>query len=257
MSQPLILTDVSDGVMVITMNRPEVLNALCRDLIYQLNQHLMEAESHPDIGAIVLAGGEKAFAAGADIREMTDLTFAQVYHNDFIFLWEYLARCRKPVIAAVSGYALGGGCELAMMCDMILASDTAQFGQPEITLGTLPGAGGTQRLVHLMGKTKAMELCLTGRLMDAYEAERCGLVTRVVPAGQLRKEALQVAKKIASFSQPVVQMVKEAVCAAENMPLEQGIRFERRLFQATFALEDRQEGMTAFLQKRKPYFKHK
>jgi enoyl-CoA hydratase len=256
MSQKLILKEQSDRVMVITMNRPEALNALCRDLISQLNQALTEAATNPDIGCIVLMGNEKAFAAGADIREMKDLSFAQIYNNDFIALWEYLTVIRKPIIAAVSGYAIGGGCELAMMCDIIMASDTAQFGQPEITLGTIPGAGGTQRLTRLIGKTKAMEMCLTGRMMGAQEAESCGFVTQVVPAAQLKVEALALAKKIASFSQPAVQMVKEAIRASENMPLDQGIRFERRLFQATFALKDRLEGMTAFIEKRKPTFKH-
>jgi len=256
MSQKLILKELSGRVMVITLNRPEALNALCRDLITQLNQALTEAEANSDIGCIILMGNDKAFAAGADIREMKDLSFAQIYNNDFIALWEYLTVIRKPIIAAVSGYAVGGGCELAMMCDIILASDTAQFGQPEITLGTIPGAGGTQRLTRLIGKTKAMEMCLTGRMMDAQEAERCGLVTRVVPLDQLKEEALIMAKKIASFSQPAVQMVKEAVRVGENMSLDQGIRFERRLFHATFALKDRQEGMNAFLEKRKAVFKH-
>jgi len=242
--------------MVITLNRPEALNALSQCLVSQLNEALSEAENNPDIGAIVLTGSNEAFAAGADIREMKDLVFSQIYNHNFIDSWEYLAQCRKPVIAAVSGYALGGGCELALMCDIILASDTAQFGQPEITLGTIPGAGGTQRLTRLIGKTKAMELCLTGRLMGAEEAERCGFVTRVVPVDQLRAEAIALAQKIASFSQPAVQMIKEAIHASENMPLDQGIRFERRLFEATFSLKDREEGMAAFLEKRKPVFKH-
>ena len=256
MTEKLIIKDISDRVMVITLNRPEALNALSRDLISHLNQALDEAEVDPEIGAIVLMGNEKAFAAGADIREMKDLLFADVYENDFVEAWERLARCRKPIIAAVSGYALGGGCELVMMCDIILADDTARFGQPEISLGTIPGGGGTQRLTQLIGKAKAMEMCLTGRLMDAVEAERCGLVTRVVPKDRLKVEAITVAKKIATFSQPIVQMVKEAIRASENMPLDQGIRFERRLFQATFSLKDRQEGMKAFLEKRKAVFKH-
>lgn len=256
MSENFILQDIQDRVVMITMNRPEAHNALCRDLMSQLKQALNQAESDANIGAIVLLGTEKAFAAGADIREMKDLSFAQIYSNDFIALWEHIAKIRKPIIAAVSGYALGGGCELAMMCDIILAAETAQFGQPEITLGTIPGAGGTQRLTRLIGKTKAMEMCLTGRLMGAEEAEKCGLVTRVVPMANLREQALILAKKIASFSQPVVQMVKEAIRASENLPLDQGIRFERRLFHSTFALNDRQEGMAAFLDKRKAIFKN-
>jgi enoyl-CoA hydratase len=257
MMKELIHKEINDRVMVITLHRPESFNALCRDLVSQLNEALREAETHPNIGAIVLTGGEKTFAVGADIREIKDLTFAEIYAHDFVTLWESVTECRKPVIAAVSGYALGGGFEVAMMCDIILASDTAQFGQPEITLGTMPGGGGTQRLARLIGKTKAMEMCLTGRMMDAHEAERCGLVTRVVPASQLKGEATALAQKIASFSQPAVQMIKEAVRASETMPLTEGIRFERRLFQATFALEDRQEGMAAFLEKRKPVFKHR
>jgi len=256
MTEKLVLKDTIGRVMVITLNRPEARNALSRALIFQLTEILGEAENNPDIGAMVLMGNERAFAAGVDIREMKDQTFPQE-GDDFIAPLEFLTQCRKPVIAAVSGYALGGGCELAMMCDIILAADTAQFGQPEITIGTIPGIGGTQRLPRLVGKTKAMELCLTGRMMDAMEAQRCGLVTRVVPAENLREEAIALAQKIASFSQPVVQMVKEAVRAADNMSLTEGIRFEKKLFQETFALEDQKEGMTAFLEKRKAVFKHK
>lgn len=256
MTEKLILKDIIDRVMVITLNRPQAVNALSQELISQLNQALRDAESNPDIGAMILMGNDKAFAAGVDIREMQDQASKQD-GGDFIAPFEFLTQCRKPIIAAVSGYALGGGCELAMMCDIILAADTAQFGQPEITIGTIPGIGGTQRLTRLIGKTKAMELCLTGRIMDAKEAERCGLVTRIVPAQQLKEEALILAQKIADFSQPVVQMVKEAIRVAENMPLTDGIRFERQLFHATFALEDRKEGMTAFLEKRKPVFKHR
>jgi enoyl-CoA hydratase len=257
MTQNLILTDILDGIMVITLNRPQMLNALCQDLIVQLNQALDKAEQDSNIGAIVLIGNEKAFAAGADVREIKDLTFEEVYNHDFVAAWERLSHCRKPVIAAVSGYALGGGCELAMMCDIILAADTAQFGQPEVTIGTMPGAGGTQRLTHLIGKAKAMELCLTGRMMTAEEAERCGLVSRVVPLERLKSEAIEIAKKIAQFSHPVTKMIKEAILAADAMPLPQGIRFERRLFQSTFSLDDHQEGMTAFLEKRKPDFNHR
>lgn len=257
MTQNLVLSEALDGVTMITLNRPEALNALCRDMIAQLNQALDQAELDPNIGAIVLMGSDKAFAAGADIREIKDLTFGEVYNHDFVAAWERLSFCRKPVIAAVSGYVLGGGCELAMMCDIILASDTAQFGQPEVTIGTMPGAGGTQRLTHLIGKAKAMELCLTGRMMTADEAERCGLVSRVVPLERLKSEALIMANKIAAFSHPVTQMIKEAILAADAMPVPQGIRFERRLFQSTFSLKDHQEGMTAFLEKRKPEFQHR
>jgi enoyl-CoA hydratase len=256
MSQRLILKDIQDRVMIITMNRPEALNALCRDLVSQLNQALSEAEGDPNIGSIVLMGNDKAFAAGADLREIKDLTVADVGEDDFVVSWEYIAKCRKPVIAAVSGYALGGGCELAMMCDIIVASNTAQFGQPEITLGTMPGSGGTQRLTRLIGKPKAMEMCLTGRLLDAWEAEEYGLVARVVPEKQLRDEALRMAKKIASFSQPVVQLIKVAINASENMSLSEGIQLERRLFHSTFDLKDRQEGLKAFLEKRKAVFTH-
>jgi enoyl-CoA hydratase len=254
MSQKFILKEVQDRVMVITLNRPEALNALNKGLVCQLNQALKEAEEDINVGAIVIMGNEKAFAAGADIREMQDPSFAQSYGQDFVAVWDNIRKIRKPIIAAVSGYALGGGCELAMMCDIILASEGAQFGQPEIALGTIPGFGGTQRLPRLIGKTKAMEMCLSGRMMGAKEAEACGLVTRVVPAAQLHQEALSLAHKIASFSMPVVKMVKEAICASQTLSLEEGLRLEQRLFQATFALKDRQEGMAAFLEKRKPDF---
>jgi enoyl-CoA hydratase len=259
MTEKLIIKDCVGRVMVITLNRPQALNALSCDLISQLNEVLRDAENNPDIGAVVLMGNEKAFAAGVDIGEMSG--HAAIHGaagiDDFIAPFEFVSQCRKPIIAAVSGYALGGGCELAMMCDIILASEIAQFGQPEITIGTIPGIGGTQRLTRLIGKTKAMELCLTGRMMDALEAERCGLVTRVVAAERLREEAIALAQKIASFSQPVVQMVKEAIRGADNMPLTDGIRFEKQLFQSTFKLEDQKEGMAAFLEKRKAVFKHK
>ena len=261
MTEKLIIKDSVGRVMVITLNRPQALNALSRALILQLNEALSGAENNPDIGAVVLMGNERAFAAGVDIGEMKDhvVTHRAVTHgmDDFIAPFEFITQCRKPIIAAVAGYALGGGCELAMMCDIILAADTAQFGQPEITIGTIPGIGGTQRLARLVGKTKAMELCLTGRMMDAREAEQCGLVARVVAAEHLREEAVALAQKIASFSQPVVQMVKEAIRVADNMPLTEGIRFERQLFQSTFDLEDQKEGMTAFLEKRKAIFRHK
>ena len=214
------------------------------------------AEADPSIRVMILTGSEKTFAAGADIREMKDLSFGDVYANDFIAPWERVASCRKPIIAAISGYALGGGCEIAMMCDMIIAADTAKFSQPEITIGTIPGAGGSQRLTRLVGRTKAMELCLTGRMIDAAEADRIGLVTRVVPAADLIKDSLALAEKIASFSAPVAQMVKEAINRTDESSLSDGIRFERRLFHSTFALDDRQEGMAAFAEKRPAKFQH-
>jgi enoyl-CoA hydratase len=242
-------------VGLVTLNRPQALNALCDALIAELGHALDELEGDAAVGAIVITGSEKAFAAGADIKEMKDRDFIDVYRSDFITRgWERVAQCRKPVIAAVAGFALGGGCELAMMCDFILAAETARFGQPEIGLGTLPGAGGTQRLARAVGKAKAMELCLTGRMMDAAEAERAGLVARIVPADSLVEEAVKVAEKIAGFSQPVAMMVKEAVNRAFETTLAEGIRFERRLFHASFASADQKEGMAAFVEKRKPAF---
>lgn len=256
-NEELIQVDFDDRVMVITLMRPDALNALCKKLIVQLNSALDQAENDTRIGAIVLTGTGKAFAAGADISEMKNFTFAEVAEKDFIQPWERLSRCQKPVIAAVNGYALGGGCELAMMCDIIYASDVAKFGQPEVTIGTMPGAGGTQRLTALIGKTKAMELCLTGRMISAQEAETIGLVTRVIPANDLMKEALTTAHKISNFSAPVVRMIKEAINDVTEVPLVGGIRMERRMFQSTFALEDRKEGMSAFLEKRAPAFKNR
>ncbi|MFO1060194.1 MAG: enoyl-CoA hydratase [Dongiaceae bacterium] len=245
-------------VGLVTLNRPQALNALCDALVAELGHALDELEADAAIGAIVITGSEKAFAAGADIKEMKDRDYVDVYRSDFITRgWERVAQCRKPVIAAVAGFALGGGCELAMMCDFILAADTARFGQPEIGLGTLPGAGGTQRLTRAVGKAKAMELCLTGRMMDAAEAERAGLVARIVPADGLVEEAVKVAEKIAGFSQPIATMVKEAVNRAFETTLAEGIRFERRLFHASFATEDQKEGMAAFVEKRKPAFRNR
>jgi enoyl-CoA hydratase len=215
-------------------------------------------EADDDIGAIVVTGSERAFAAGADIKEMQEKTFVECYLQDFITKdWERLAQCRKPTIAAVSGFVLGGGCEIAMMCDIIIAADTAQFGQPEITLGILPGAGGTQRLTRLVGKAKAMDMCLTGRMMNAEEAERSGLVSRIVPAVELLDTALKVAAQIADYSQPAALMVKESINRAEETTLSEGIRFERRLFHAAFATEDQKEGMSAFVAKRKPNFRNR
>jgi enoyl-CoA hydratase len=242
-------------VAVITLNRPSALNALNTALMDELTAAIDACEADDTIRCVVLTGSERAFAAGADIPEMAPKSFAEVYKEDFITRnWERIARARKPVIAAVAGYALGGGCEVAMMCDLIIAADTAKFGQPEITLGVIPGAGGTQRLTRAVGKAKAMEMCLTGRLMDAAEAERSGLVARVVPAAELMAETMKTAEKIAAASLPALMMVKEAINRAEETSLAEGLRFERRLFHAVFATEDQKEGMAAFVEKRKPGF---
>ena len=250
-----IIAEKKGRVGLITFNRAKALNALNAALIAELEQALDSFEADDEVGAIVITGNDKAFAAGADIKEMQDKTFIDAYLGDFITRdWERIASCRKPVIAAVAGYALGGGCEIAMMCDFILAADNARFGQPEITLGTMPGAGGTQRLARLAGKSKAMEMCLTGRMMDAEEAERIGLVSRIVPVAELVEEALKTAETIAGMSRPAVLMTKEAVNRAYETTLSEGIRFERRLFHATFATEDQKEGMAAFTEKRQPKF---
>jgi enoyl-CoA hydratase len=251
-----LLVERRGAVGIITLNRPLALNALNAALISELASALDDFESDAAIGAIVLTGGEKAFAAGADIKEMVTKTYPQIYLDDFITSgWERVGQCRKPVVAAVAGFALGGGCEVAMMCDIIIAADNARFGQPEITLGTIPGAGGTQRLARFVGKAKAMDLCLTGRMMDATEAERAGLVSRVVPVAELLVEAVKVAERIANMSRPITMMVKESINRAWETTLTEGVRFERRLFHATFATEDRKEGMTAFIEKRKPTFR--
>jgi enoyl-CoA hydratase len=253
-----ILTERKGRVGVITLNRPKALNALCDALVHELGIALTDFEADPGIGAIVITGSEKAFAAGADIKEMKDRSFIDVYSADFITVgWERVAQCRKPVIAAVAGFALGGGCEMAMMCDFIIAADTAKFGQPEIGLGIIPGAGGTQRLARAVGKAKAMDLVLTGRMMDAAEAERAGLVARVVPADKLMAEALAAAEKIAGMSLPTAMMAKESVNRAFESTLAEGIHFERRLFHACFGTEDQKEGMSAFVEKRKPAFKNR
>ena len=245
-------------VALITLNRPKAFNALSDDLMNELTQALDAVEADESVRAIVLTGGEKVFAAGADIKGMKDYSYMDAYKSNFITRnWERASRCRKPVIAAVAGYALGGGCELAMMCDFILAADTAKFGQPEIKLGILPGAGGTQRLTRLVGKSKAMELCLTGRLMDAAEAERAGLVSRIVPVASLLEEALKAAETIAGFSQPAVMMTKECINRAYESSLAEGLLFERRTFHAVFATEDQKEGMDAFSGKRGAEFKHR
>lgn len=254
----MILVETRGAVGLVTLNRPKALNALCRQLMRELGEALRSFEADEAVGAIVITGSEKAFAAGADIKEMANRDFATSYSDDFISQeWEDITRIRKPVIAAVAGFALGGGCELAMMCDFILAADTAKFGQPEINLGILPGAGGTQRLTRFLGKSKAMEMVLTGRMIDAAEAERAGLVARVVPGADLVAEALKTAEKIASLSRPAVMMAKEAVNRAYETTLAEGVRFERRLFQAAFALEDQKEGMAAFVEKRPPVFKNR
>jgi enoyl-CoA hydratase len=258
MAYEFIIVEQRGRVGLITLNRPKQLNALCDALVEEMRVALDAFEADEGIGAIVITGSDKAFAAGADITAMKDFSYMDAYKGDYITRnWERVKTCRKPVIAAVAGYALGGGCELAMMCDFIIAADTAQFGQPEIKLGTLPGAGGSQRLPRAVGKAKAMDMCLTARMMGAEEAERAGLVSRVVPADRLLEETLDAATKIASFSLPVVMMIKESVNRAFESSLQEGLLFERRVFHASFALEDQKEGMAAFAEKRKAEFKHR
>ena len=253
-----IIVESKGAVGIITLNRPKMLNALSFGVFREIAAAVDDLEADEAIGCILLAGGEKAFAAGADIKEMQPKSFIDMFASDFLTIGgDRVARCRKPTIAAVSGYALGGGCELAMMCDIIIAADSAKFGQPEINLGTFPGSGGTQRLPRAVGKAKAMDLCLTARMMDAQEAERAGLVSRVVPAAKLMEEAMAVAEKVASYSLPVAMLAKEAINRAYETTLSEGVRFERRMFHATFALEDQKEGMAAFIEKRKPKFKHR
>ncbi|HRK17827.1 MAG TPA: enoyl-CoA hydratase [Hyphomicrobiaceae bacterium] len=249
-----ILVETRGKVGIITLNRPAALNALNAELIGETNAVLDQWEADDAIGCIIITGSDKAFAAGADIKQMQTKTYMQAYKEDFIGVWDRVARCRKPTIAAVAGFALGGGCELAMMCDFIIAADTAKFGQPEIKLGVMPGAGGTQRLTRFVGKSKAMEMCLTGRMMDAAEAERCGLVSRVVPAADLLADAVKTAETIAAMSLPIVMMTKESVNRSYETTLAEGIRFERRVFHAMFSTADQKEGMTAFVEKRKPKF---
>lgn len=256
-AEPTVLVEIRGAVGLVTLNRPKALNALNAELIEALAQAFEALETDDAVGAVVLTGSEKAFAAGADVKEMAAKTYSEAFLQDFVAAWARITACRKPSIAAVSGYALGGGCELAMMCDLILAAETAKFGQPEITLGILPGFGGTQRLARAVGKAKAMDLVLTGRMMDAAEAERAGLVSRVVPAERLLDEALEAAAKIAGFSRVAVYAAKEAVQVAFETSLAEGVRFERRLFQATFATEDQKEGMAAFVEKRKPAFRNR
>jgi len=253
-----IIAEKKDSVGLITLNRPKALNALCAALIDELGRALDDMEADDAIGAVVLTGSEKAFAAGADIKEMASKDFMDVYLGNFITDgWERITTCRKPIIAAVSGYALGGGCEVAMMCDFIIASESAKFGQPEITIGTIPGSGGSQRLTRFVGKSKAMEMCLTGRLMKADEAERAGLVSRVVPNEELLGDAMKTAAQIAGLSRPVVLMAKDAVNAAYETTLAEGVKLERRIFHSTFALEDQKEGMAAFAEKREAKWKNK
>ena len=257
MSYSYIAVERKGRVGVITLNRPKQLNALSPDLMAELGKALQALDADPDIGALLLTGNEKAFAAGADITAMKDFSYMHAYLTDYITGWEHFKGVRKPVIAAVSGYALGGGCELAMQCDIVIAAENARFGQPEINLGIMPGYGGTQRLPRYTSKAKAMDLCLTARMMDAQEAERAGLVSRIVPLEKLMDEALAVAEKIASYSLPVVMMIKESINRAYETSLAEGTLFERRVFQSQFCLEDQKEGMAAFVEKRKPVFKNR
>ncbi len=257
MAYETLIIETHDAVGLIRLNRPQALNALNSTMLSELKAAYAAFHADEAIGAIVLTGSDKAFAAGADIKEMQSLDFVDVYKSDFLGGWDEIAKARKPVIAAVGGFALGGGCELAMMCDFIIAAETAKFGQPEITLGIIPGMGGSQRLTRAVGKAKAMDMVLTGRMMDATEAERSGLVARIVPAEALLDEALKAAGKIASHSRLSVLMAKEAVGRALETTLEEGLHFERRLFQSLFATDDQKEGMAAFVAKRKPIFKNR
>jgi enoyl-CoA hydratase len=249
-----ILTEIRGRVALITLNRPKALNALNTKLAGELTGALALIDGDDDIGCIVITGSQKAFAAGADITEMAGLSYMDVHRLDWFHLWDSMPQVRKPIVAAVSGYALGGGCELAMLCDFIIASETAKFGQPEIKIGVMPAMGGSQRLTLAVGKAKAMDMCLTGRMMDAQEAERAGLVSRIVPVERLLDEALEAATAIANMSLPVARLNKEAVNAAFETPLTQGLRYERRLFHSLFALNDQKEGMGAFMEKRPPKF---
>jgi enoyl-CoA hydratase len=252
-----IVTETRGRVALITLNRPNALNALNATLIGELGEAVAAYDADQRIGSMIITGSEKAFAAGADIKEMQGLTFVEAFNRDYGETLSRVARARKPLIAAVAGYCLGGGSELAMICDIVIAADTAKFGQPEITLGIMPGMGGTQRLPRAVGKAKAMDLILTGRMMDAAEAERSGLVSRIVPANDLLEEAMRVAEKIAGFSLPSVMMAKESVNRSFETPLAEGIRYERRLFHAMFATEDQKEGMAAFVEKRSPQFRNR
>ena len=258
MSYEFILQETKGRVGVVTLNRPKQLNALNEKLMQELGQALQAFDADPGIGAILITGSEKAFAAGADIDAMKSFSFMDAYSQDYITRdWEHILRIRKPIIAAVAGYALGGGNEVAMMCDIVIAAENAKFGPPEFNLGIMPGAGGTRRLPRAVGKAKAMDMCLTARNMDAHEAERAGLVSRVVPLERLMEEALAVAQKIAGYSLPVAMMIKESINRAYETSLSEGVRVERRVFQSQFTLEDQKEGMAAFVEKRKPNFKNK
>ena len=257
MTYETILLETRDRVGLITLNRPQALNALNAQLVSEVNHALDTLEADAHIGCIVLTGSKKAFAAGADIKEMAELTYPQIYMDDLFSDSDRVANRRKPIIAAVNGFALGGGCELALMCDFILAGDNARFGQPEINLGVLPGMGGTQRLTRAVGKAKAMEMCLSGRIIDAVEAERCGIVARIVPSDELLDEALKVAAVIAGKSLPIAMMIKESVNRAFEVNLSEGVRFERRVFHAAFATQDQKEGMAAFIAKREAAFQGK
>ncbi|MCR5879632.1 enoyl-CoA hydratase-related protein [Phenylobacterium sp. J367] len=258
MSSEPILVERRGAVAVVTLNRPEARNALSSALMKALGAALMELEDDEAVGAIVLTGGDRMFSAGADIKEMTAKTFAQAYLEDFVTRdWDVIPKCRKPILAAVAGHAVGGGCEVALMCDIVVADETARFGQPEVRVGTIPGGGGTQRLARILGKSKTMELCLSGRLIDAYEAERIGIVARLAPPGQAITAAVQLAEDIASYSRPVVMMIKESVNRAFETSLAEGLRFERRMLHATFALEDQTEAMTAFAERRAPVFRNR
>jgi enoyl-CoA hydratase len=252
-----VLLEKTDRVAVLTLNRPDALNALNSELMEALTGHVRALEADPDVGCIVITGSPKAFAAGADIKEMSGKSYMDMYLSDYFARFNEIAACRLPTIAAVSGYALGGGCELAMICDVIFASDTAKFGQPEIKLAVIPGIGGTQRLTRAMGKAKATDLILTGRMMDAEEAERCGLVARVVPADDLMKVTMDAATEVAGYSRPSVYAAKEAIGRAQETSLNEGLLFERRLFHSLFSTEDQKEGMAAFVEKRAPSFKHR
>src|SRR3974390_614222 len=257
MSYQKIIVESKGRVGIIRLNRPQALNALNRALIGELSQAIAAFDADIGIGCLLITGSDKAFAAGADIKEMADKSFIDVYLNNFAADWDSAARARKPIVAAVAGFALGGGCELAMHCDIVIAADTAKFGQPEIKLGVIPGIGGTQRLTRAVGKAKAMDLILTGRMMDAQEAERAGLVARIVPVSELMNEALKTAETIASMSLPALMIAKEAINREFEISLAEGVRFERRVFHALFATEDQKEGMAAFVAKRPAKFKNK
>jgi enoyl-CoA hydratase len=252
-----ILVEQRNRVGLITLNRPKVLNALNKKLTSELIEVAETFDRDPTVGCIVITGSEKAFAAGADIVEMQDQSYMDMYTSDWFSVWDRLVAVRTPLVAAVAGFALGGGCELAMICDVILAADTAKFGQPEIKLGVMPGIGGSQRLTRFVGKSKSMEMCLTGRMMDAAEAERSGLVSRVIPAAELLADALNTAEAIASMSLPIAMMTKESINRSYETTLTEGVRFERRVFHAMFATDDQKEGMKAFVEKKRANFQHR